>query len=81
MARIRYNILDDDLLALFAYFLPNVVIEQVGGQYVVPASAYQGYLDQIQALLEDDWDSEYWDRWDEIDTEVWIWSTETGRWV
>lgn len=81
MARISYNVLDEDLLLLFRIFLPDVEILEVGGQFVVPASAYQGYLDQIQEELEGDWDSQYWDNWNQIDNEVWIWSTEAGRWV
>ena len=81
MARLRYNILDEDLLLLFSIFLLDVEILELGGQWVIPASAYQGYLDQIQEELEADWDSQYWENWDNIGTEIWIWSTETGTWV
>ena len=81
MARIAYNILDEDLLALFSYFFPELEIQQVGGEYVVPASDYQGYLDYFEAQLDILGDDTLWEYWDGIDYDYRIWSTETGTWV
>ena len=79
MSRIAYNILDPELIYLFDFFFPGVK-QELGGEWVVPASEYQGYLDTIQAALEEDYTNELWDYWDEIDEDVRIWSTEKNAW-
>lgn len=82
MARIEYNILDLELLELFAEFLPDVSILEVGGKMVVPSSEYDRYLSLIEAELDEmGWPSEWEDLWNDIDLDVRIWSTERGDWV
>ena len=83
MARIEYNILDEELLALLEAFNMTDIIETVGGIMVVPSSMYDAYLDQIEQKLIalDDYENPLWDTWSEIDNNTRVWSTDRGIWV
>lgn len=83
MAQIPYNILDDDLVALFGWM--GIDYETLAGQPAIQSSLYDAAYDTILAELEnlaedDPLYDEMWGYFDNIDTEIWIWSTEKEAW-